>query len=217
MLQRVAIDKTTASVSVPFKIVGGSQSASLWATLRAPRRAVLEFEDHVQGKALPRVRSAPYGRAKPASTVRFALRLWSDTPAMLPADRRGKRMAEHQQLLMPTRLAPRQCRRLILVCCLAMSCISPARAALSSTFPKAASVSVNVRTAGDLAYACTVKPASRTDFARLNFCNGSLTEYFRRISRARMEPRFASQPLAQTQRDLGRIGPLGSGRCIPQR
>ena len=81
-------------------------------------------------------------------------------------------MADHLQPLMRTQLAPRQCHRLILVCCLAMSCIFPARAALPSTSPKAAPVSVNVRTAGDLAYACTVKPASRTDFARLNFCNG---------------------------------------------
>ena len=81
-------------------------------------------------------------------------------------------MAHHKQLRMPTALAPGQCHRLILVCCLAMSCISPARAAPPSASPKAAPVSINVRTAGDLAYACTVKPASRTDFTRLNFCNG---------------------------------------------
>ena len=81
-------------------------------------------------------------------------------------------MADHLQPLKRTQLAPRQCHRLILVCCLAMTCISPAWAALPSTSPKAAPVSVNVKTAGDLAYACTVKPASRTDFARLNFCNG---------------------------------------------
>ena len=81
-------------------------------------------------------------------------------------------MADDLQLLMPTQLAPRRCHRLILVCCVAMSCISPARAALPSTSPRATPVSINVKTAGDLAYACTVKPANRTDFARLNFCNG---------------------------------------------
>ena len=126
-------------------------------------------------------------------------------------------MAEHQQLLMPTQLAPRQCHRLILVCCLAMSCISPAWAALPSTSPKAAPVSVNVRTAGDLAYACTVKPASRTDFARLNFCNGFAQGVLRDES---AEPEWNEdlhpEPLAQTQRDHGRICRLGSGGCVSQ-
>ena len=81
-------------------------------------------------------------------------------------------MADRVQLLKPTQLTPRQYHRLILVCCLAMSCISPALAAPPTISPKAAPVFVNVRTAGDLADACTVKPATRTDFARLNFCNG---------------------------------------------
>jgi hypothetical protein len=30
----------------------------------------------------------------------------------------------------------------------------------------------NIRTAGDLADACTVSPTNQTGFARLNFCNG---------------------------------------------
>jgi hypothetical protein len=46
------------------------------------------------------------------------------------------------------------------------------RAAPATAAPKAAPVSVNVRAAGDLADACTVKPANRADFARLSFCNG---------------------------------------------
>ena len=33
-------------------------------------------------------------------------------------------------------------------------------------------VSINIRTAGDLADACTLSPKSKVDFARLNFCNG---------------------------------------------
>ena len=32
--------------------------------------------------------------------------------------------------------------------------------------------SINVRTSGDLAEACTVAPTSKASFARLNFCNG---------------------------------------------
>ena len=95
----------------------------------------------------------------------------SDTQAMLPAAPKGENLWP-EQLLMPTQLTPRQYHRLILVCCLAMSCISPALAAPPTTAPKAAPVSVSVRTAGNLADACTVKPANRTDFARLNFCNG---------------------------------------------
>ena len=39
--------------------------------------------------------------------------------------------------------------------------------------PKAKpSFSINVRTAGDLAAACTLKPANQRDVAILNFCNG---------------------------------------------
>jgi hypothetical protein len=81
-------------------------------------------------------------------------------------------MADREQLLMPTQLTSMQSRRLLIVCCLAMSCIFPALAAPPTITPKAAPVSVNVRTAGDLADACTIKPANRSDFARLNFCNG---------------------------------------------
>ena len=35
-----------------------------------------------------------------------------------------------------------------------------------------AAPSINVRTAGDLAAACSLKPASKQEFAILNFCNG---------------------------------------------
>ena len=38
--------------------------------------------------------------------------------------------------------------------------------------PTQAAPTINIRTAGDLASACSVKPANRTDFARLNFCTG---------------------------------------------
>ena len=38
--------------------------------------------------------------------------------------------------------------------------------------PQPPSLSLNVRTAGDLADACTVTPTSKASFARLNFCNG---------------------------------------------
>ena len=38
--------------------------------------------------------------------------------------------------------------------------------------PKAPPVSINIRTAGDLAVACSAKPASPGNAALLNFCNG---------------------------------------------
>ena len=64
--------------------------------------------------------------------------------------------------------------------CFAMACIfftaAPyvllAHAAGSGTQMKAAPLNINIRTAGDLADACTVRPTSQTSLARLNFCNG---------------------------------------------
>jgi len=53
--------------------------------------------------------------------------------------------------------------RLILASYLVMLCVLSANAA---------PISLNVRTAGDLANACTIKPTNKVDFARLNFCNG---------------------------------------------
>ena len=62
--------------------------------------------------------------------------------------------------------------RVVVILLSAVVCISPARAATPAKAANSAPVAVNIRTAGDLAAACTVKPASRTEFARLNFCNG---------------------------------------------
>lgn len=55
---------------------------------------------------------------------------------------------------------------------LATLCAPSAHAAPPAATRKAAPISVNVKTAGDLANACTIKPANKADFARLNFCNG---------------------------------------------
>ena len=64
--------------------------------------------------------------------------------------------------------------RIILVVCLIIVGISPSRAAAPTRAAGAppAPVSVNIRTAGDLADACTTRPTDRVSFARLNFCNG---------------------------------------------
>ena len=64
--------------------------------------------------------------------------------------------------------------RIILVVCLIIVGISPSRAAAPTRAAKAplAPISVNIRTAGDLADACTTRPTDRVSFARLNFCNG---------------------------------------------
>ena len=62
--------------------------------------------------------------------------------------------------------------RYVLVFGLGMACASPIYAATSVQSPTAPPVSVNIRTAGDLAEACTVTPTSKASFARLNFCNG---------------------------------------------
>jgi hypothetical protein len=61
----------------------------------------------------------------------------------------------------------------ILMICLAIGYVSPIHAAPPSKPPMpTATVSVTIRSAGDLADACTVAPTSRVNFARLNFCNG---------------------------------------------
>ena len=63
--------------------------------------------------------------------------------------------------------------RLILVSCLTVACISPVYAATATKTPKPPPpISLNIRTAGDLADACTVTPTSQASLARLNFCNG---------------------------------------------
>jgi hypothetical protein len=59
--------------------------------------------------------------------------------------------------------------------------------------PKAPPVSINIRTAGDLAVACSAKPVSPGNAALLNFCNG-----------------FA-QGIVQTER----LNPGGSKICLP--
>ena len=59
--------------------------------------------------------------------------------------------------------------------------------------PKAPPVSLNIRTAGDLALACSAKPVSPGNAALLNFCNG-----------------FA-QRVVQTER----LNPSGSKICLP--
>ena len=85
--------------------------------------------------------------------------------------------------------------RIILVVCLIVVGISPTRAAAPTGGVKAplAPVSINIRTAGDLADACTTRPADRVSFARLNFCNG-----------------FA-QGVLQTDRQ----NPSGTKVCVP--
>ena len=83
--------------------------------------------------------------------------------------------------------------RIILIFCLTVICVSSVHAAAPTKSPKAAPVNVNIRTAGDLADACTVTPNSRTSFARLNFCNG-----------------FA-QGVLQTERQ----NPSGTKICVP--
>jgi hypothetical protein len=53
-----------------------------------------------------------------------------------------------------------------------MVCPFATHAAAPPKSPTPAPASVNIRTASDLADACTVTPNSKTSFARLNFCNG---------------------------------------------
>ncbi len=60
----------------------------------------------------------------------------------------------------------------MLIFCLAMGYALPIDAATSTKPPTPAAISINIRSAGELADACTVPPISKTNFARLNFCNG---------------------------------------------
>ena len=62
--------------------------------------------------------------------------------------------------------------RLMLIFCLATGYASPIYAAAPTKPPTPAAISINIRSAGDLADACTVPSTSKTNFARLNFCNG---------------------------------------------
>ena len=62
--------------------------------------------------------------------------------------------------------------RFILVFCLVLVCASPIHAAAPTKSPKPSPISLNIRTAGELANACTVTPTSQASFAQLNFCNG---------------------------------------------
>ena len=61
----------------------------------------------------------------------------------------------------------------ISVFCLALACAAPIRAAKpAQSQAKPSPISLNVRTASDLADACTVPPNSKVSFASLNFCTG---------------------------------------------
>jgi hypothetical protein len=62
--------------------------------------------------------------------------------------------------------------RFILIFFLAVVFGSPTHAAAPTKAARPAPVNLNIRTAGDLADACTTRPADRVGFARLNFCNG---------------------------------------------
>jgi hypothetical protein len=62
--------------------------------------------------------------------------------------------------------------RFILFFCLAAVFASPTHAAAPINTPRPAPVNLNIRTAGDLADACSVSPTNQTSVAQLNFCNG---------------------------------------------
>jgi hypothetical protein len=55
---------------------------------------------------------------------------------------------------------------------LAILSASSANAATPTMSTKVTPLDINIRTAGDLADACTISPTSKTGFARVNFCNG---------------------------------------------
>jgi hypothetical protein len=110
-------------------------------------------------------------------------------------ENRAKELIE-PYILEPTRRAPGNeegTMRIILIFCLTLFFVSSAHAAAPTKAPKAPPVNVNIRTAGDLADACTAIPTSQTSLARLNFCNG-----------------FA-QGVLQTERQ----NPSGTKICIP--
>ena len=62
--------------------------------------------------------------------------------------------------------------RVIPVFCLALACAGPIRAAAPAQSPPPPSLNLNIRTADDLAGACTTAPTSNASAASLNFCNG---------------------------------------------
>ena len=57
-----------------------------------------------------------------------------------------------------------------IIVCLTAICAAPTFAAQLTT--QTTAPSIVIKTAGDLATACTVAPKTKTDIARLNFCNG---------------------------------------------
>lgn len=59
-----------------------------------------------------------------------------------------------------------------LVLLLILSAPALVQAQTAEKKPATAPISVNIRTAGELADACNVTPKSGADAARLNFCNG---------------------------------------------
>ena len=81
----------------------------------------------------------------------------------------------------------------LVLCLITLVCASPINAAAPTKSPKAPPLSLNIRTAGELADACTVTPTTQASFASLNFCNG-----------------FA-QGVLQTYRQ----NPSGTKICIP--
>jgi hypothetical protein len=62
--------------------------------------------------------------------------------------------------------------RFVLIFFLTVVFASLTYAAAPTKPPTSTPVSINIRTAGDLADACTLSPTSKIGFARLNFCNG---------------------------------------------
>jgi hypothetical protein len=62
--------------------------------------------------------------------------------------------------------------RFVLIFFLTVVFASLTYAAAPTKPPTSTPVSINIRTAGDLADACTLSLTSKISFARLNFCNG---------------------------------------------
>ena len=108
--------------------------------------------------------------------------------------------------------------RIILVVCLIIVGISPSRAAAPTRAAKAppAPVSVNIRTAGDLADACTTRPTDRVSFARLNFCNGFAQGVLQTEPEPERDQDLHAHPFAHTKRDDERVRHLGACRCLSQ-
>ena len=88
--------------------------------------------------------------------------------------------------------------------------------AVAAPPPKAPPVSINIRTAGDLAVACSAKPVSPRNAALLNFCNGLPKGCADRTAEPWGIEDLPAQSCAQTQRDHEAIRHLGNGRYRPQ-